>query len=138
MISALFQVLAAGGANIDMISMVRDEGLSFLTFTVLDGDTERVVKAISDYMDQHGLKGWEVETGVPVAKVSAVGMGMNASTGVAGRLFAALRSRNISILGISTSDINISVLVEEAGADAAVEALAREFSLTDPEPGRED
>lgn len=131
-ISGLFQALAARGANIDMISMVRDEGLSFLTFTVLDGDTDRIVKAISDYMEEHGLKGWEVEPGVPVAKVSAVGNGMNASTGVAGRLFAALRSRNISILGISTSEINISVLVEGTSADAAVEVLAREFALTDP------
>lgn len=135
-ISGLFQALAAQGMNIDMISMVRDEGLSFLTFTVLDGDTERVVKVISDYMDGHGLKGWEVEPGISVAKVSAVGIGMSASTGVAGRLFSALRSRKIAILGISTSDINISVLVEGSSADAAVEILAREFSLADPEPIR--
>ncbi len=128
-ISGIFQTLALAGANIDMISMVGDRGLSFLTFTVLDCDKEMVLKAVIDYMNERSLQGWSIEPGTPVAKVSAVGDGMNSATGVAGRLFAALRNKGISIMGISTSDINISVLVDGLRADDAVEALALEFSL---------
>ncbi|NLL36311.1 MAG: aspartate kinase [Fretibacterium sp.] len=128
-VSGIFQTLALAGANIDMISMAGDRGLSFLTFTVLDCDEKSVLKAVTDYMNSHNLTGWTLEPGVPVAKVSAVGDGMNTATGVAGRLFSALRSRSISIMGISTSDINISVLVDGTRADEAVEALAEEFAL---------
>lgn len=130
-LSGIFHVLALAGVNIDMISTATDEELSFLTFTVLDGDADVVTKAVADYMNSHGLRGWGIEPGVPVAKVSAVGDGMNAATGVAGRVFSALRSRKISILGISTSDINISVLVDGTRADEAVEALAEEFVLAE-------
>jgi aspartate kinase len=129
-LSGIFRVLALAGANIDMISAANDKGLSFLTFTLLDGDAASAVKVITGYMEGEGLEGWEIEPGAPVAKVSAVGDGMNAATGVAGRVFSALRNREIEVLGISTSEINISVLVEGARADDAVEALAQEFGLT--------
>jgi aspartate kinase len=128
-LSGIFRVLALAGANIDMISAASDNGLSFLTFTLLDGDAASTVGAIADYMKENGFEGWEIEPGVPVAKVSAVGDGMNAATGVAGRVFSALRDRGIEVLGISTSEINISILVEGPRADDAVEALAREFGL---------
>jgi aspartate kinase len=128
-LSGIFRVLALAGANIDMISATSDKGLSFLTFTLLDGDAASVVGAIADCMKEKGLEGWEIEPGVPVAKVSAVGDGMNAATGVAGRVFSALGSRGVEILGISTSEINISILVEGSKADDAVEALAKEFNL---------
>ena len=130
-LSGIFQVLAQAGVNIDMISTASDANLSFLTFTVLDGEAESVIRAVGDYMSERGLAGWEIEPGTPVAKVSAVGDGMNAATGVAGRVFAALRGRKIGILGISTSDINISVLVDGTRADEAVEALAEEFALAE-------
>jgi aspartate kinase len=130
-LSGIFRALASAGANIDMISAASDSGLSFLTFTLLDGDAASVAGAIADYMKGEGLEGWEIETGVPVAKVSAVGDGMSAATGVAGRFFSALQSRGIGVLGISTSEINISILVEGARADDAVEALAQEFGLAE-------
>lgn len=130
-LTGIFHVLALAGVNIDMISTASDEDLSFLTFTVLDGDADVVTRAVSDYMNERGLRGWAIEPGMPVAKVSAVGDGMNAVTGVAGRVFSALRKRSISILGISTSDINISVLVDGTRADEAVETLAEEFALVE-------
>jgi aspartate kinase len=129
-LSGIFRVLALAGGNVDMISATSDKGLSFLTFTLLDGDAASVVGAVSDYMKERGLEGWEIEPGVPVAKISAVGDGMNAATGVAGRVFSALQNRGVEILGISTSEINISILVEGSRADDAVEALAKEFGLT--------
>ena len=131
-LSGIFHVLALAGANIDMISTASDDDLSFLTFTVLDGDAEAVVRAVDDYMNENKLEGWAIESDMPVAKVSAVGDGMNAATGVAGRVFSALRGQKIAIRGISTSDINISVLVDRSRADEAVEVLAKEFSLIEP------
>ncbi|MDR2180124.1 MAG: aspartate kinase [Synergistaceae bacterium] len=127
----IFHALALAGVNLDMISTANDGGMSFLTFTALDGDAQTVTRAVSDYMNDNGLTGWALETGGPVTKVSAVGDGMNAATGVAGRVFSALRSRRISVMGISTSDINISILVENERADEAVAALAEEFELTE-------
>ncbi|MDR2527583.1 MAG: aspartate kinase [Synergistaceae bacterium] len=131
-LTGVFQALALAGVNIDMIATASDEDLSFLTFTVLDGDAETVMKTIRVYMEENGVEGCAVESGVPVAKVSAVGDGMNAATGVAGRVFSALRRRSIEIRGISTSDINISVLVDGAKADEAVSLLAEEFELKNP------
>ncbi|MDR2523323.1 MAG: aspartate kinase [Synergistaceae bacterium] len=128
-LTAIFQALALAGVNIDMIATTSDDDLSFLTFTVLDGDAETVLETIRACMEENGVKNWAVEPGVPVAKVSAVGDGMNAATGVAGRVFSALRRHSIEIRGISTSDINISVLVDGAKADEAVSLLAEEFEL---------
>ena len=90
-LSGIFQALALAGINIDMISTASDGDLSFLTFTALSGDAESVVSAVRDAMKECGLEGWAIEPGVPVAKVSAVGDGINAATGVAGRVFSALR-----------------------------------------------
>ncbi|MDR1978087.1 MAG: aspartate kinase [Synergistaceae bacterium] len=128
-LAGIFHALALAGVNLDMISTAGDD-ISFLTFTAMDGHAEAVVKAVSDCMNENGLTGWDVEPGIPVTKVSAVGDGMNAATGVAGRVFSALRSRKIKVLGISTSDINISVLVDDERADETVAALAEEFELT--------
>ncbi|MDR1622064.1 MAG: aspartate kinase [Synergistaceae bacterium] len=130
----IFHALALAGVNLDMISTAEDGDMSFLTFTALDGDAEAVVNAVSGCMNEKGLTGWAIEPGIPVTKVSAVGDGMNAATGVAGRVFAALRSLEVTIRGISTSDINISVLVDDERADEAVAALAKEFQLTTTDP----
>jgi aspartate kinase len=131
MLSGIFQALASAGVNLDMISTAGDDKLSFLTFSVTEGDADAVVRAVRGYMEKNGTEDWGLEPGVAVAKVSAVGDGMNAATGVAGRVLSALRAQDVAILGVSTSDINISVLVEEARADDAVALLAAEFSLTE-------
>jgi aspartate kinase len=131
MLSGIFQALASAGVNLDMISTAGDDKLSFLTFSVTEGDADTVVQAVGGYMEKNETEDWSIEPGISVAKVSAVGDGMNAATGVAGRVLSALRAKDIAILGVSTSDINISVLVEEARADDAVALLAAEFSLTE-------
>jgi aspartate kinase len=135
-LSGIFQALASAGVNLDMISTAGDDESSFLTLSVTEGDVDTVIRAVSDYMEEHGMEkhgtdGWSFGPGVPVAKASVVGDGMNAATGVAGRVLSALRAKGIAILGVSTSDINISVLVEEARADEAVALLAEAFALTD-------
>ncbi|GHS92997.1 aspartokinase [Synergistales bacterium] len=130
-LAGIFQALAVADVNIDMISTVTDEGLSYLSFTTIDAAAPAVIEAVSSCMREFecGKTGWEIGNGTQVAKVSAVGDGMNATKGVAGRAFSALRGANIKMLDISTSDINISVLVDESSADSAVEALVKEFGL---------
>jgi aspartate kinase len=121
-LSVLFEAMA-GKANIDMIAGSGDH----VTFTVKEAEKERVVSAINERLE--GYSGWSVEIDGGVAKVSAVGVGMNAATGVAGRFFSALRKEKIKVLAVSTSEINISVLVAADHADKAVMSLAGEFGL---------
>jgi aspartate kinase len=100
-----------------------------VTFTVKEAEKERVASAITERLK--GYAGWDMEIDGGVAKVSAVGVGMNAATGVAGRFFSALRREKVAVLGVSTSEINISALVAAGQADKAVMSLAGEFGLID-------
>ena len=130
-LAGIFHVLTQERVNVDMISTATDGDRTFLTFTALNADVQKIERCLRDFMESLGQNGWEIETPVPVAKISAVGDGMNAATGVAERFFAAIRKRKIAIMGITTSEINISVLVDVAHADDAVRALAEEFNLVD-------
>lgn len=125
-LSMLFEALA-GKANIDMIASSGDH----VTFTVKEADKEKVASEISSLLKSY--TGWEMEVHDGVAKVSAVGVGMNSATGVAGRFFSALRRGGIAILGVSTSEINISALVDGAYSDKAIMDLADEFGLMQKE-----
>jgi aspartate kinase len=120
-LSVLFEAMA-GKANIDMIAGSGDH----VTFTVKNADKDRVTAAINERLKDYS--GWSMEID-GVAKVSAVGVGMNSTTGVAWRFFSALRREKIDVMGVSTSEINISVLVATEHADRALMSLAREFSL---------
>jgi len=123
-LSVLFEALA-GKANIDMITGAGDH----VTFTVKAADKERVASAINERLKNY--TGWHMEISGSVAKISAVGVGMNSATGVAGRFFSALRKEKVAVVGVSTSEINISALVESDQADKAVMSLAGEFGLID-------
>lgn len=130
-LAGIFHVLTQERVNVDMISTATDGDRTFLTFTALDADVKKIETCLRDFMESLNQSGWEIEPPVPVAKISAVGDGMNAATGVAERFFAAIRKRKIAIMGITTSEINISALVDVARADDAVRALAEEFHLVD-------
>lgn len=125
-LSILFEALA-GKANIDMIASSGDH----VTFTVKEADKDKVSAEISAHLKFY--TGWEMEVRDGVSKVSAVGVGMNSATGVAGRFFSALRRGGVDILGVSTSEINISALVDGPQSDKAVMDLANEFGLTQKE-----
>lgn len=123
-LSVLFEALA-GEANVDMIAVTEDD----ITFTVRETDREKVASIVREHLVASA--GWEMSIGDGVAKVSAVGVGMNTATGVAGRFFSALRREKINVLGVSTSEINISALLRADQADQAVMSLAAEFGLID-------
>jgi aspartate kinase len=121
-LSILFEALA-GTANVDMIAMAGDD----VTFTAREAEKDRIASLVEERLKPY--TGWEMEISDGVAKVSAVGVGMNTATGVAGRFFSALRAENVGVLGVSTSEINISALLRADQADRAVMGLANEFGL---------
>ena len=120
--------LAARYINLDMISIVNaGDGTAAMTFTVVNGDLAGVKPALDTALA--GLDGLSIELDSEIAKVSAVGVGMQSASGVAGRFFGALAKRGITVLASSTSEIKLAVLVPSAQGQPAVDALMTEFGL---------
>ena len=122
----VFNELAGRGINLDMISIVSENGKAAFTFSVVSGDMENLRPALSAALP--GVD-WTVSVDDSVSKVSAIGVGMQSASGVAGRFFGALAARNIAVLGTTTSEIKIAVLVPRDQGHAAVDALMTEFGL---------
>ena len=124
----VFNELAGRGINLDMISIVSENGKAAITFSVVSGDMENLRPALSAALPGAD---WTVSVDDSVSKVSAIGVGMQSASGVAGRFFGALAARNIAVLGTTTSEIKIAVLVPRDQGHAAVDALMTEFGLKD-------
>ena len=124
----VFNELAGRGINLDMISIVSENGKAAITFSVVSGDMENLRPALSAALP--GVA-WTVSVDDSVSKVGAIGVGMQSASGVAGRFFGALAARNIAVLGTTTSEIKIAVLVPRDQGHAAVDALMTEFGLKD-------
>ena len=110
--------------DIILQSIGRDESKD-ISFTVARGDMEQAAKLLLEHQDSLGFSA--LETSDTVAKVSVVGAGMVNNSGVAARMFEALYNAGININMISTSEIKISVLVDEREADRAVQAIHDRF-----------
>ena len=122
----IFSLLAKKNINVDIIlqSIGRDESKD-ISFTVARGDSEEAQKILEENKDYIGFKSMEANN--QVAKVSIVGAGMVNNAGVACKMFEALSSAGININMISTSEIKVSVLVDERDADRAVQAIHDRF-----------
>ncbi len=122
----IFSLLARKNINVDIIlqSIGRD-GSKDISFTVAQGDAQAAGELMEENKDIIGCKSIEIST--EVAKVSIVGAGMANNAGVACRMFEALFSAGININMISTSEIKVSVLVDERDADRAVQAIHDRF-----------
>ena len=122
----IFSLLAKKKINVDIIlqSIGREETKD-ISFTVARGDAEEAKKILEENQEYIGFKAIEMNT--QVAKVSIVGAGMVNNFGVASRMFEALSSAGININMISTSEIKVSVLVDERDADRAVQAIHDKF-----------
>ena len=118
--------MAKHNVNIDIIlqSVGRDNKKS-ISFTIRQDDAERVEKILRDAKEMLGYEDISINT--KVAKVSIVGAGMASATGVASKMFEALASAGINIRMISTSEIKISVLINEEDSEKAVKAIHEEF-----------
>ncbi len=121
----LFSKLAAKNINVDIIlQSVGRDNTKDITFTVPAADAETAKSVILDAFD---LEDSNIIIDCSVAKVSVVGAGMETHPGTAATMFEALYSADINIQMISTSEIKISVLVDEKDADKAVTAVHAAF-----------
>lgn len=121
----MFSKLAAKNINVDIIlQSVGRDNTKDITFTVPAADAETAKAAILDAFD---LEDNNIVIDCSVAKVSVVGAGMETHPGTAATMFEALYSADINIQMISTSEIKISVLVDEKDADKAVTAVHAAF-----------
>ena len=122
----IFSLLAKNRINVDIIlqSIGRDSSKD-ISFTVARGDTERAKALLEEHREAIGFR--EIEVNEQVAKVSIVGAGMVNNPGVAARMFEALYGASVNINMISTSEIKVSVLVNERDADRAVQAIHDRF-----------
>ena len=126
----VFNSLAKKNINVDIIlQSVGREGTKDIAFTVAKDDLDAAIEVIKEDMKIFTAKGYEVETGV--AKVSIVGAGMTTHPGVAAKMFGALSAGGINIKMISTSEIRITVVVDENEADRAVRLIHDAFDLAD-------
>ena len=120
--------VAAANIDVDMIIQnVSHDGSTDFSFTVGRGDyakTLDVLKAVTEKLGASGIAGDN-----KMCKVSAVGVGMRSHPGVASKMFEALGSEGINIQMISTSEIKISVVVEEKYLELAVRVLHKVFGL---------
>lgn len=126
-----------GEANIEIDVIVQNVGhdnTTDFTFTVARGDLVRAQEILQDVVAEIGAK--SVESDSKIAKVSVVGVGMRSHAGVASQMFSALADVGINILMITTSEIKISVIIEEKFLELAVRALHTAFGL-DAEPVEE-
>ncbi len=123
----LFNELAKKNINIDMIlQSVGRHGTKDITFTCGDEAADEAEKIISEKMEFESI-----DVNKDVAKVSIVGAGMQSNAGVAAKMFEALYDANINIRMISTSEIRVTVLIDEKEAERAMNAIHDKFDLGD-------
>lgn len=127
--AAIFGPLAEANINVDMIvqNVTPDGKQTDMTFTVSRTDYDRTLKVLEGIKKAIGCK--KVHTDKNVAKLSIIGVGMRSHAGVAQELFKTLAAKNINIIVISTSEIKVSVLIEEAYIELALRALHTAYGL---------
>lgn len=130
----VFAPLAEAGVVVDLIvQSVSREGRTDLAFTVKKDDLPRAKDVIESTLKAIGAE--KIETDGGVAKVSIVGAGMKTHAGVAARAFEVMARAGINIELISTSEIKISMVVQERSLDLAVRELHAAFGLDAPPKG---
>ncbi len=124
----VFDYLSAKNINVDIIlQSVGRDGTKDISFTVSREDLKEALHTIHENMDSITAKGVEYEENV--AKVSIIGAGMTSNPGVAAKMFEALYSAGINIKMISTSEIRITVLIDEADVNGAMRSVHDAFGL---------
>jgi aspartate kinase len=126
----LLAPIADANIDVDMIVQnVSEGGKANLTFTVSDSEYEKALAVLQQERDAGNFVCRDIVSNKDVCKVSVVGIGMRTHAGVAKRMFNALAQENINIQVITTSEIKISVLIEEKYLELAVRVLHKAFEL---------
>ncbi|MGN1266871.1 MAG: aspartate kinase, partial [Dorea sp.] len=118
----IFDTLAKNTINVDIIlQSVGREGTKDISFTVAASDLEAALKILEENKERLTIK--EISHNEKVAKLSVVGAGMMSNPGVAARMFESLYNSRVNINMIATSEIRITVLVDEKDIDKAMNAV---------------
>ena len=126
--SKLFEPLADAGISVDtIVQNASVERLTDLTFTVTKADLDQAAQIVEDVLGQ--IEGAVILIESGLAKVSIVGAGMQSGPGYAARMFRTLFDAGINIEMISTSEIRITCIIDEAKTSDAVRALHKAFEL---------
>jgi len=128
-VASIFAPLAGAGINVDMIvqNIAHSTGSTDVTFTVPAAELARALDTLEKAKGDIGFQ--KVLHDTRVAKVSVVGVGMRSHAGVASTMFTALADRGINIQAITTSEIKVSVLIEEDYTELAVRVLHTAYGL---------
>jgi aspartate kinase len=121
-------------ANIDVDMIIQNQsvgGMTDFSFTVSRGEYQKALEVLNGRV-KDGLKAGEIVGDPKIAKVSVVGIGMRSHVGIASRMFRTLSEEGINIQMISTSEIKISVVIEDKYLELAVRALHKAFDLDQP------
>ncbi len=127
--AAIFGPLSEAGINVDMIvqSVSGDGEATDLTFTVTENDLQHAVDTLRSRQDELGCD--DILFDSDVVKVSVIGVGMRSHAGVAQTMFGTLAEKGINIQVISTSEIKVSVLIDEEYMELALRALHAAYGL---------
>ncbi len=132
-VASIFTPLADASINVDMIiqniahQSAGSASATDVTFTVPAADLARSLEILAQQKEAIGFTGISHDT--RVAKVSVVGVGMRSHAGVAATMFQTLGARGINIQAITTSEIKVSVLIEEDYTELAVRVLHTAYGL---------
>ncbi len=127
----IFGPISDAGIIIDVIIQnTAEDGLTDVTFTVVRSDLERTLEMAKETAKRIGAG--EVIGDPTLAKVGLVGVGMQNHAGVASKMFRTLAEHNINIILITTSEIKISVVIDERYTELAVRVLHEAFDLDKP------
>ena len=128
--ATIFRAIADAEINIDMIVQnvsAAATGLTDISFTLPRADGQTAMSALARIQDEIGFEKLLYDD--QVGKISLVGAGMRSHPGITAKFFSALASAGVNIEMISTSEIRISVIVDEGQVDDAVRATHSAFDL---------
>jgi aspartate kinase len=126
--SRIFNEIAAINVIVDMIVQnVSAAGSTDISFTTLADELPKIEKHLDPIVEEIGAKGFSAQGGI--AKLSVVGIGMRSHSGVAAKMFEVLGKAGINIQMITTSEIKISVIVDEANVDQGANVVHASFGL---------
>lgn len=124
----LFNSLAKHNINVDMIlQSIGRKGTKDISFTTSEENADEAAKVINENFNNFE----SIDVDKKVAKVSIVGAGMQTNAGVAAKMFEALYDENINIRMIATSEIRVTILINEANMERAMCAVHDKFALGD-------